>query len=148
VIIYTPPKPADQIPVIDLAGSFAPDVTERQKVAWEIHKACRESGFFYVINHRIPAEVIDDEFGIAKRFFELPLSEKLKIHMKKSPSKVGYEPIGAQVLDNQDDGVDKAPYDLKESFQCAMELPDDHPLARKHSPIRRRFATSATASCG
>ena len=130
MIIYTPPKPADQIPVIDLAGSFSPDVAERRKVAWEIHKACRESGFFYVISHRIPAEVIDDEFGIAKRFFELPLSEKLKIHMKKSPSKVGYEPIGAQVLDNQDDGVDKAPYDLKESFQCAMELPDDHPLAR------------------
>jgi isopenicillin N synthase-like dioxygenase len=129
VIIYTPPKSADRIPIIDLAAGFSPDLAERQKVAWEIHKACRETGFFYVANHGIADTLIDDQFRFAKRFFELPLAEKLTLDMKKSPSKVGYEPIGTQVLDSQDDGAEKAPQDLKESFQCAMELPDDHPLA-------------------
>jgi isopenicillin N synthase-like dioxygenase len=130
VIVYTPPKPADRIPIIDLTDSFSPALADRQKLAWEIHKACRETGFFYVANHGIAPALIDDQFRFAKRFFELPLPEKLSLDMKKSPSKVGYEPIGAQVLDSQDDKAEKAPQDLKESFQCGMELPDDHPLAR------------------
>lgn len=131
MIIYTPPKAADKIPVIDLKGSFSDDPAARQQVAWEIHKACRESGFFYVTGHGIPQPLIDAQFDWAKRFFELPIDEKQTINMKKSPSKVGYEPIGAQVLDSQDDKGEKAPFDLKESFQCATELPDDHPLVQR-----------------
>jgi isopenicillin N synthase-like dioxygenase len=130
VIIYTPPKATDHIPVIDLVGSFSPDPGYRKQLAWEVHKACRETGFFYVANHGIRAGLIEGQFEFARRFFELPLGEKLRIHMKQSPSKVGYEPIGAQVLDSQDAGSEQAPSDLKESFQCAMELSDDHPLAR------------------
>jgi len=130
MIVYTPPKPADSIPVIDLTNSFSPDIEERKKVAWEIHKACRETGFFYVVNHGIPVELIDGQFEWARRFFARPLDEKIKIDMKKSAGAVGYEPIGAQVLDSQDDSGDAAPFDLKESFQCSMELPDDHPLAQ------------------
>jgi len=127
MIIYTPPKAAETIPVIDLGG--ADDASQRKRLAWEIHKACRETGFFYVVNHGVPQTLIDDQFLWARRFFALPLDEKMKIDMKKSPSKVGYEPIGAQVLDSQDDS-DAAPSDLKESFQCTMDLPDDHPLAQ------------------
>ena len=121
MIVYTPPRAAKTIPVIDLAGS---------RVPWEIHKACRETGFFYVANHGIPQALIDAQFDCARRFFALPLEQKMALHMKNSPSTAGYEPIGGQILDSQDAAAEKAPPDLKESFYIAMELPDEHPSKR------------------
>ena len=31
MIIYTPPKPADHIPVVDLAGTHGPDAPARKR---------------------------------------------------------------------------------------------------------------------
>jgi isopenicillin N synthase-like dioxygenase len=131
MIIYSPPRVATSIPVVDFAGGFSPRLEDRKSVAWEIHKACRETGFFYVANHRVPRALVDAQFEYARRFFALPPETKLALHMTKSPSAAGYEPIGGQILDSQDDSAEKAPPDLKESFYCAMELPDDHPWARR-----------------
>jgi isopenicillin N synthase-like dioxygenase len=122
MIVYTPPSVAKSIPVVDLSGSEAPS---------QIHKACREIGFFYVMNHGVPQALIDAQFECARRFYALPEENKLAIHMKKSAATAGYEPIGGQILDSQDPSAPKAPPDLKESFYCAMELPDDHPWAKK-----------------
>jgi isopenicillin N synthase-like dioxygenase len=131
VIIYSPPRAATSIPVVDFSGSFSPHLEDRKSIAWEIHKACRETGFFYIANHRVPRNLIESQFDHAQRFFALPLERKLALHMSKSPSAAGYEPIEGQILASQDDSAEKAPPDLKESFYCAMELPDDHPWARK-----------------
>lgn len=133
MIIYTPPSPPKAIPVVDLEGSFSDSDKARKAVAWEVHKACRETGFFYVANHRVPRALVDAQFAWAKRFFDLPLEEKNAIDMKKSPTTAGYEPIGGQWLDSQDANAEVAPPDLKESFYCGMELPDDHPYARMHA---------------
>ena len=122
MIVYTPPRVARSIPVVDLQG---PDVPA------EIHKACRQTGFFYVANHGVPQSLIDAQFETARRFFTLPAEKKMALHMKNSPSTAGYEPIGGQILDSQDAASEKAPPDLKESFYIAMELPDDHPWAKK-----------------
>jgi isopenicillin N synthase-like dioxygenase len=122
LIPYTPPRTPRSIPVVDLSGP---------KVAWEIHKACRETGFFYVSSHGVPQDLIDAQFECARRFFALPLEQKMALHMKNSPSTAGYEPIGGQILDSQDASSDKAPPDLKESLYTVTELPDDHPWARK-----------------
>jgi isopenicillin N synthase-like dioxygenase len=127
MIVYTPPSPPNSIPVVDLDGSDVP---------WEIHKACRETGFFYVANHGVPQALVDAQFEWAGRFFDLPLEQKLAVHMAKSPTTAGYEPLGHQQLDSQDAASEKAPPDIKEGFQCAMELADDHPLARER---RRGF---------
>jgi isopenicillin N synthase-like dioxygenase len=122
MIVYSPPSVAKNIPVVDLSGGDA---------ASQIHKACREIGFFYVKNHGVPQALIDAQFDCARRFYALPTEKKLAIHMKKSAATAGYEPIGGQILDSQDASAPKAPPDLKESFYCAMELPDDHPWATK-----------------
>jgi isopenicillin N synthase-like dioxygenase len=132
MILYTPPRPATSIPVIDLSGSFTNDPAARKQVAWDIHRACRDSGFFYVSNHRVPQQLIDDQFVWAQRLFALPLQAKLDMHMEKSPSTAGYEPIGGQVLDSQDANAETAPADLKESFYFGMELPDDHPAVLRY----------------
>jgi isopenicillin N synthase-like dioxygenase len=55
MIVYTPPKPAEFIPVIDLAPSFNGDSSACKAVAWEIHKAARDTGFFYISGHGISA---------------------------------------------------------------------------------------------
>lgn len=131
MIIYTPPSAAKSVPVVDLSPSFSGYIAGKKDVAWNIHKACRETGFFYVINHGVPQTLIEDQFEFARRFFALPIEEKLAIHMEKSPANVGYEPIGGQVLDSQDLASERAPPDLKESFYCGTELTPEHPWANR-----------------
>ena len=130
MIIYTPPHPPKSIPVVDLAPSFA-DASGQARVAQDIHRACRETGFFYVRHHGVPQPLIDAQFAAAKAFFDLPLEQKMATHMKNSPTTAGYEPIGGQALDSQDANAEAAPPDLKESFYCGLELPEGHPYAGK-----------------
>ena len=124
--IYTPAEASRALPIIDIGGADA------SHIATAIHRACRETGFFYIVNHAVPAELIADQFTWSERFFALPIEEKMALAMHTSPSRVGYEPVGAQVLDSQDDTAEKAPPDLKESFYCGVDLPEDHPLLAKH----------------
>jgi isopenicillin N synthase-like dioxygenase len=129
MLIYTPPQRLKSIPVIDLLASFAPGT--RDEAAAAIHRACRETGFFYVSGHRIADSLVRDQFDWARRFFDLPADDKLKLHMKRSPTTAGYEPIGGQRLDSQDADTEVAPPDLKESFYSGMELPDTHPYVAR-----------------
>ncbi|MDR3511813.1 MAG: hypothetical protein P4L73_09270 [Caulobacteraceae bacterium] len=48
MIIYDPAETPETISVVDLSGSFSPDLEQRKAVAWRMHKAVRETGFFYV----------------------------------------------------------------------------------------------------
>lgn len=130
--VYTPPKPAESIPIIDLAGSFFADGTVRRAVAWEIHKACRDTGFFYIRNHRVPDSLVAGQFSWARRLFDLPLAEKLALHMERSPTRAGYEPIEGQVLDSQEEDAEPGPADLKESFYIGVEMPEGEPPGRPH----------------
>jgi isopenicillin N synthase-like dioxygenase len=129
MIIYTSPTVATRIPVIDLSKGFSSDPGSRKRVAAEIHRACRETGFFYVENHGVPQQLVDDQFAWSQRFFRLLNEAKLELYFKKSPATAGYVPPGGQILDSQDAKAEKAPPDLNESFYCGTELPDDHPYA-------------------
>ncbi|MDX3906122.1 MAG: 2-oxoglutarate and iron-dependent oxygenase domain-containing protein [Pigmentiphaga sp.] len=122
MILYTPPHAAREIPVIDLADSFSPELARREAVAWKIHQACRDTGFFYVANHGIPSDVLAAQLDEARRFFAQPLEAKMRIAMAHSPCHRGYDPMRSQTLD-----VD-SPADLKEGFQFARDLAADHPL--------------------
>jgi isopenicillin N synthase-like dioxygenase len=129
MIFYEPARTPDHIPVIDLSPSLGFDPVGQDEVARQIHKACRETGFFYVSHHGLPQALIDAQFDWAARFFALPLEQKLAIHMKNSPSASGYEPIGGQTLDSQDATADMAPPDLKEGYYCGMEQAGSAPDA-------------------
>jgi isopenicillin N synthase-like dioxygenase len=116
MIIYTPPSDARDIPVIDLAPTWSPDLATRKAVAWEIHKACRDTGFFYIKNHGIPESLMAEQLASARRFFALPLDEKLKLDMARNRGPAGYEPMKMQTLDAG------SPPDLKEGFQFHREV--------------------------
>jgi isopenicillin N synthase-like dioxygenase len=111
VIVYSEPKPAGHIPVIDLGPSFAGDAAARAQVAAEIGVACRDTGFFYVANHGIDPSLVTRAFAETDRFFDRPLA--IKERVRKQPGTNGYEPLETQRLDNA------SPGDLKESFNFA-----------------------------
>ena len=125
--LYAPPQAATVIPVIDMSGHGA-------TVAGAIGKACREIGFFYIAGHDVAEELIARQFAAVRAALDLPLAEKQALHMKNSPASAGFEPIGAQILDSQEDGGDLAPVDLKESFYCTTNLPAERPRAPARSP--------------
>jgi isopenicillin N synthase-like dioxygenase len=128
MIIYTPPKPAEKIPVIDLGPSFSGDPALKKAVAWEVHKTARDTGFFYISNHGVPQSMIDGQLELAREFFRLPLEEKMKVDARNSTCTRGYEAPGLQTLD------DGSPPDLKEGFLIGCDLDDDHPYVRDGVP--------------
>lgn len=131
MLIYSPPTTLSSVPVIDLKGGETSSVDEQHSIADEIRSACRNIGFFYIVNHGVPDQLVRDQFDWTARFFDLAMDEKMPLHMRKSATTAGYEPIAEQQLDSQDTSSEAAPPDLKESYYCGMEVPDDHPFAKR-----------------
>lgn len=121
MIPYTPPRAATEIPVVDLAGSGS-DPAVLARVGDAIHRACRETGFFYVAGHGVDPALIDAQFAASRSFFALDAAAKQALHIRNSPCWRGYENPGSQTLDAG------SAADHKESFQISNELSPDHPL--------------------
>ncbi|KAK3406261.1 protein DMR6-LIKE OXYGENASE 2 [Eucalyptus grandis] len=63
------------LPVIDFAELQGPNRPEALK---SLAKACEQYGFFQLVNHSIPSEVISSMVEVSKRFFELPYEERAR----------------------------------------------------------------------
>jgi isopenicillin N synthase-like dioxygenase len=126
---YEPPQAPSNIPIVDFSDAVSGDPAARRAVAREIHKAGRETGFFYLTGHGVAAETMARQLHFARIFFEQPLPKKLEVRMANSANMRGYDPIGQQALD-----VDSPP-DLKESFVLGRDLGPDHPLVRRGIPF-------------
>ncbi len=113
--------PFDEIPIIDMDGMFSADAADRQRVADAIGKACRDVGFLYIRNHRIPASAAIGAHDAMARYFALPLAEKMKLDINKLQRHRGYVPLGGLYADPT------AEPDLQEGFELSLDLPDDDP---------------------
>ena len=101
----------EEIPIIDMTGSFSDDVNVRRKVAKEIATACEQVGFFYIKNHGIPQELMDETMGAARKHFDKPFEAKMREHIYKSKDMRGYEPVhGANVDPNTKGGKNGVTY--------------------------------------
>ncbi|KAJ4885152.1 2-oxoglutarate (2OG) and Fe(II)-dependent oxygenase superfamily protein [Raphanus sativus] len=96
---------------IDLASS------DLYQSAVLLKQACSDSEFFYVINHGISEELNDQAFEQSKKFFALPLEEKMKV--LRNDKFRGYAPICDQLLDPKT----QVRGDYKEGFTIGTEGP-------------------------
>ncbi|KAI3693542.1 hypothetical protein L1987_76486 [Smallanthus sonchifolius] len=92
-----------ELPVIDLSS---PD---RISTANSIRQACIEYGFFYLINHGVEEQLLQNVFDQSRKFFSLSLEEKMKLSLKEYR---GFSPIYAENLDSSTSSKG----DLKETF--------------------------------
>ncbi|KAL5562510.1 hypothetical protein UlMin_032257, partial [Ulmus minor] len=107
---------AEGIPSIDLSAinsiDSEPDQAAIDELVREIGSACKEWGFFQVINHGVPLEKRQKIDSAARKFFALPLEEKRKVRRDE-----------VQVLGYYDAENTKNVRDWKEVFDVSVEDP-------------------------
>ena len=109
------------VPIIDVAPFLSGAGDDRRRVAAEVGRACEEIGFLIITGHGVPRDLVEAMYDVSKRFFALPLEEKLQA---RGPDRSrGYGPVGEEALSY---GLGKAaPADLKESlYEGPMDVPD------------------------
>lgn len=65
------------IPAVDMGSWTVGSTTDRKRIASELAEACRRVGFVYVVNHGVPADLLDEAFAWSRRLFDLPLEKKM-----------------------------------------------------------------------
>jgi len=126
------------IPIIDLSQP-------KHVYAHQIGDACRNVGFFYIINHGVNQEAMDGVLEKSKKFFDLDLDSKLEASNgggddSEKKGYRGYFEIGGEDLENKDGTRDLVAEegagsdhnatqnsqkhttgDFKEGFDCGLE---------------------------
>ncbi|XP_038697210.1 1-aminocyclopropane-1-carboxylate oxidase homolog 1-like [Tripterygium wilfordii] len=67
------------IPTIDLSGVYS---DKRPVLVQQVAHACRELGFFQIVNHGIPLKVMENMIGAVKSFHEQPTEIKSRIYSR------------------------------------------------------------------
>ncbi|MBL0422654.1 isopenicillin N synthase family oxygenase [Ramlibacter sp. AW1] len=116
---------AEEMPILDLSDWIAGGSIE--PLAREFDAACTNTGFFYVKNHGVPQAVVDGVFDATRRYFDLPLEERLKDKIDERFRR-GFMPYGV----TQHPGFKP---DLKESYEVGMDLPLTDPDVQSGLPL-------------
>jgi isopenicillin N synthase-like dioxygenase len=120
----------DTLPIVDLASSGESDEASLTRIAADVGAACRDVGFFYVVNHGVEPRLIAEAFAQFHRLFALPLADKRRLAIEKIGGNRGYSGLLHEALD-----PGRGP-DLKEAFNVGLELAPEDPELVAGKPFR------------
>jgi isopenicillin N synthase-like dioxygenase len=116
-----------EVPLIDV-GPLIRGAPNRTAVAEQLHLACAQCGFFYVVNHGIDERLCADLERLSRQFFDLDAASKLRLGMTEGGRAWrGYFPVGGELTSGRPD--------QKEGLYFGDELPDDHPDVMAKTPL-------------
>ena len=116
-----------EIPIIDIAPLIRRSVTERE-AASEIGRACRDFGFFYIMDHGVDEDLQRRLVEMSREFFERDMAAKMNIAMTRGGRAWrGYFPVGGELTS----GIP----DVKEGIYFGEELDDDDPRVMAGTPL-------------
>jgi isopenicillin N synthase-like dioxygenase len=107
------------IPTIDLAPFLRGGEAEKHEVARQVDEACKSIGFFTIVGHGVPEDLIAATRKVAVDFFALPTEEKLKIERPPQKTSRGY--FGFKDRSIAYSLGEAAPPDLQEAFGFGPE---------------------------
>lgn len=113
------------VPVIDLAGFEGGSAEQRSVIGADVDQACREVGFFSVVGHQVPHDIITEAHRVAREFFDLPLVDRRQAQPPDVSYPYGYRPLSVEAL-NRSIGGDALP-DLKETMNIGPVGEPAHP---------------------
>jgi isopenicillin N synthase-like dioxygenase len=117
------------LPIIDLSAYLSGTAAGGTLAADAIRRACEEIGFFLIAGHGVEDALIEKTYASVKRFFDLPLGEKMQVARPSAAVSRGYDKVGGQAL-AKTLGV-SAPPDLQEIFAFGQPQIGDAPYYRE-----------------
>ena len=114
----------NDFPIVDISPFYSGNGVEKRELAKQVDSICRETGFLAITGHRINKATIDSAWNSARRFFDLPVEEKLKNKALEGGNPYGYIPFAVEAL-AKSRGQDTPP-DLKETLNMGpLQRPDN-----------------------
>jgi len=108
------------LPIIDISALLGGGRDTMRAAASALGRAAREVGFCYVTGHGIPEAAFAGMLDASRRFFALPMAEKMQVYIGRSGNHRGYVPEGEEVFA-------AGSKDRKEAFDLSIDLPADDP---------------------
>src|SRR2546427_5628746 len=115
------------IPVIDLGPYLSGVPGALEATAAQLRGALETIGFFIIMHHDVPPDLIARTFAEARRFHAQPLAAKMALRMNEHNN--GYMAMGKYAVWTSDVNANDKP-DLNEAFFCKRERAADDPLLR------------------
>ncbi|KAI3962684.1 hypothetical protein MKW92_006113 [Papaver armeniacum] len=120
----------DTIPVIDLQKLLSAEPATGKLELDRLHSACKEWGFFQLVNHGVDGLLVDNLKSEIQGFFKLPMSEKMKFGHKDGDEQ-GY---GQHHVESEDQKLDWA--DVFSMFTLPVHLRKPHLFPQLPLPFR------------
>src|SRR5213080_4715121 len=114
---------ADVVPVIDLGPHLAGRPGALRAAAAELRNALEGVGFFIVVGHGMPRELIERTFAEARRFHAQPYEAKMALRLNDHNN--GYMAMGRYAVWTSDVNKNDKP-DLNEAFFIRRERAPDN----------------------
>jgi len=92
----------NEVPLLDLS-EFDAGEAPRTKFLRELGAAAHDVGFFYLTGHGIAPQIQRDVLELARRFFALPMADKLAVEMVRSAHFRGYNRVAWERTQGQPD---------------------------------------------
>jgi len=123
----------DSLPILDISELDDPATAESFKK--QLREVTHDVGFFYLVGHGIPQDLIDEVLDVSRRFFALPEADKFAIENIHSPQFRGYTRTGKELTNGEIDwreqidiGEERATVDGGENY-WRLEGPNLWPAA-------------------
>ncbi|KAI3973767.1 hypothetical protein MKW92_035342 [Papaver armeniacum] len=92
----------ETVPVIDLQNLLSPEPVTGKLELDRLHSACKEWGFFQLVNHGVDASLMDNVKSEIQGFFNLPINDKMKYGQKDGDE----EGFGQHFIVSEDQKLD------------------------------------------
>ena len=107
-----------EIPVLDVSAIHSGDLQEKRALAQRFAEVYGTTGFGYIDNHGVPADLIDAIFAASKEFHDAPPATKMAVELNRNHR--GYIPINTSTDVNSKLADVKKP-NQSESFMVMRE---------------------------
>ena len=122
-----PEREFSNVPIVEVSELVA-GTAGQLAVAERLGRACRESGFFYVVGHGVEEGLQLRLRELSREFFAQDVDAKLRIRMALGGRAWrGYFRVGDELTSGKPD--------QKEGLYFGTELPADHPLVQAGTPM-------------
>ncbi|TSE17029.1 isopenicillin N synthase family oxygenase [Arthrobacter sp. KBS0703] len=115
----------ETIPVLDLGAARQADGQFSPRFIGQLRDAAHRVGFFQLIGYGAAPGQAEDLLATIRRFFDLPLEERMKLDNRLSPHFRGYTRMGTEVTQGRADAREQIDY--SPDREPVLDYPLDQP---------------------